>query len=137
MHENGIVHRDLKTMNIMCKRGGRIVKIADLGVSRQLSEDTLLLNTFYGTPLYISPELVENKPYNEKADIWSLGIILYEMCALVTPFRAKTLLGLAQCITKGKYEPIPRNYSKHVERCIRWLLQVDYQKRPNIVQLLR
>ena len=65
----------------MCKRGGRIVKIADLGVSRQLSEDTLLLNTFYGTPLYISPELVENKPYNEKAEIWSLGIILNEMSA--------------------------------------------------------
>lgn len=58
-----------------------------MGVSRQVSEDTIMLNTFYGTPLYLSPELVENQPYNEKTDIWSLGIILYEMACLRLPFR--------------------------------------------------
>ena len=112
LHENGIVHRDLKTMNVMCKNGGKTVKIADLGVSRQLSEDTFLLNTFYGTPLYLSPELVENKPYNEKTDIWSLGIILYEMCTLNPPFKGKTILELAKQITSGKFEALPKqNFS--------------------------
>lgn len=96
LHENGIIHRDLKALNIMCAKGGRLFKIGDLGVSRQVSEDTVMLNTFYGTPLYLSPELVENKPYNEKTDIWSLGIILYEICTLTQPFKAQTLMGLAK-----------------------------------------
>eukprot|EP01038_Epipyxis_sp_PR26KG_P007591 gene7591-10340_t len=136
MHENGIIHRDLKAMNILCARDGRVFKIADLGVSRQVSEDTVLLNTFYGTPLYLSPELVENKPYNEKTDIWSLGVILYELCALNHPFKANTLLGLARLVLAGRYDPIPSMYSSHMSRCIQWLLNKDYQKRPNIAQLL-
>jgi serine/threonine protein kinase len=48
------------------------------GVSRQVSEETVMLNTFYGTPLYLSPELVENRPYNEKTDMWSLGECVLE-----------------------------------------------------------
>jgi NIMA (never in mitosis gene a)-related kinase len=51
LHENGIIHRDLKTMNILCCRGGTRVKLADLGVSRQVSQETMMLQTFYGTPL--------------------------------------------------------------------------------------
>ena len=137
LHENGIVHRDLKTMNILCSHGGRVVKIADLGVSRQVSENTMLLNTFYGTPLYLSPELVQNKPYNEKADMWSLGVILYEMCSLRPPFVANTLIALAKQILKGKYDPLPKKmFSNNVERCVKWLLQVDFSKRPSINQLL-
>ena len=55
-----------------------------------------MLNTFYGTPLYLSPELIENRPYNEKTDIWSLGVLLYELCMLTQPFKATTLIGLAK-----------------------------------------
>ncbi|KAJ1390165.1 kinase-like domain-containing protein [Ochromonadaceae sp. CCMP2298] len=66
------------------------------GVSRQVSDHTLLLKSFYGTPLYLSPELVENRPYNEKTDIWSLGVILYELCALSAPFKGNTLLAVAR-----------------------------------------
>lgn len=137
LHENGIVHRDLKTLNVMCIDGGQVVKLADLGVSRQLSDETLMLETFYGTPYYLSPELVENKPYNEKTDIWSLGIILYEMAALSTPFKGKTVLDLGRCVMAGKYEPIPSSYSHHLSKCIRWMLSADMTQRPNIVQLLR
>ena len=148
LHEHGIVHRDLKTMNIMVintkKHKHRYdVKIADLGVSRQLSEDTMMLQTFYGTPLYLSPELVENKQYNEKTDLWSLGVILYELATLSHPFKSKTLLGLAKLVTAGKYEDIDNfggsskgPYSKGLSRCIKWLLNVNYLDRPNIMQLL-
>ena len=93
LHENGIVHRDLKTLNIMLVRNDRQIKLGDLGVSRQVSANTFMLKTFYGTPLYLSPELVENSHYNEKTDIWSLGVMLYEMAALIPPFRGPTLLG--------------------------------------------
>ena len=52
------------------------IKIADLGVGRRMSAETHVLNTFYGTPLYASPELCDNASYNEKTDIWSLGVVL-------------------------------------------------------------
>jgi NIMA (never in mitosis gene a)-related kinase len=60
-----------------------------------------------GTPYYISPEIVENKPYSFKTDIWSLGVILYEMCALKPPFDGNSLPYLAMRIVQGKYNPIP------------------------------
>ena len=137
LHENGIVHRDLKSLNIMLTKGNKQIKLADLGVSRQVSEDTIMLNTFYGTPLYLSPELVENSAYNEKTDIWSLGVILYEITALRCPFRSRTLLGLARAIKQGTYEALPDHYSPNIGRCIRWLLQVDYTKRPHINQIIK
>lgn len=136
LHENGIVHRDLKSLNIMLTKRGRIFKIGDLGVSRQVSEETVMLNTFYGTPLYLSPELVENKPYNEKTDMWSLGVLLYEMTTFTVPFKANTILALAKQVLKGKYNPISNQYSSHLERCIAWLLQLDYAKRPNVMQVI-
>jgi serine/threonine protein kinase len=136
LHENGIVHRDLKALNIMLTRNENTVKLADLGVSRQVSEDTMLLNTFYGTPLYLSPELVDNSAYNEKTDIWSLGVILYELAALRCPFRSQTLLGLAKCIKRGVYDSIPDHFSPELSRCIKWLLQIDYTKRPHINKIV-
>ena len=60
-----------------------------------------------GTPYYISPEILENKAYSFKADVWSLGIVLYEMCAKKPPFDAKTLPALALKIIKGNFNQIP------------------------------
>jgi len=136
LHEHGIIHRDLKPLNVFCSSNGRTFKIGDLGVSRQVSEDTLLLKSFYGTPLYLSPELVESKPYNEKTDIWSLGVILYELCALSPPFKGSSLLEVARMVTQGTYSPIPKHFSPHMQKCISWMLHVNYVKRPNIVQVI-
>ena len=61
-------------------------------IGLQVSENTIMLQTMYGTPLYLSPELLHNKPYNEKTDIWSLGIVLYELCGNVTQYAVKLLL---------------------------------------------
>jgi serine/threonine protein kinase len=139
MHEIGIVHRDLKPMNIFCSPDYLHFKVGDLGVSRQVSEDTLMLQTHTGTPLYISPELLENKLYNERTDIWSLGVILYELCALTTPFRGKSILQLAQSIIKGNYDPLPPQFAHtpHLGKCIKGLLNVEFMKRPSILALLQ
>lgn len=136
LHEHGIIHRDLKPLNIMVSTSGKHFKLGDLGVSRQLSEDTVLVRSFYGTPLYLSPELVESKPYNEKTDIWSLGVILYELCCLCPPFQGNTLLDVAKMVSTGKYPPLPGHYSSQLHRCVGWMLQLDYTKRPNVVQLI-
>lgn len=136
LHENGIIHRDIKALNVFYDPSRNIYKIGDLGVSRQVSEQTALVHTFHGTPLYLSPELIENSAYNEKTDIWSLGILLYELCALVPPFRASSLVALAKVVLKGDFEDIPNLYSSSLSRLIRWMLSKDYTKRPSVVQVL-
>ena len=135
LHKNGIIHRDLKSMNVLLCDGAKVVKITDLGVSRQLSENTFLLKTLYGTPLYLSPEMVQGTPYNEKTDIWSLGVILYEMCALITPFQGSSLLALACAIKDGVVTPIPNCYSKLMHNFIRWLLIPDFNIRPSVADI--
>jgi serine/threonine protein kinase len=105
------------------KDGTVVIKLADLGVGRLMSQHTHMLQvrvlhhgvvfadtgllrcgivslvrvqTFYGTPLYASPELCENQPYNEKTDIWSLGVVLYELAALSPPFGGKFVFYVAR-----------------------------------------
>lgn len=136
LHQNGIIHRDIKALNIFYDPMLQKYKVGDLGVSRQVSEQTMLVQTFYGTPLYLSPELVENRAYNEKTDIWSLGVLLYELCALKPPFIAPTLMALAKLVVIGQYEPLHRSYSRSLHRCVAWMLTKDYLKRPSIIDVL-
>jgi NIMA (never in mitosis gene a)-related kinase len=136
LHENGIIHRDIKTLNILISSNYTTYKISDLGVSRQISENTLFLNTFYGTPFYLSPELIENKAYNEKTDIWSLGVILYELSALKAPFAGRTFVELTQKIASCEFEQIPSFYSHWMRQLISRILVREYQKRPSISQIV-
>jgi NIMA (never in mitosis gene a)-related kinase len=64
-----------------------------------------------GTPYYLSPEIINSKPYNSKTDIWSLGVMLYEMCCLKPPFDGPNLHMLAMKIVRGAFTPIPGTYS--------------------------
>ncbi|GMH95100.1 hypothetical protein TrST_g1575 [Triparma strigata] len=136
LHSNGVIHRDIKSLNIMmCKDG--MVKIGDLGVSRQVGQETMMLQTFYGTPLYASPELCENKPYNEKTDIWSLGVVLYEIACLTPPFSGHNLIALAENIRSARYPAMPKGlYSESLTRMVAMLLQRNHSKRPSIKQIL-
>lgn len=94
------------------------LKIGDLGVAKEVVESHT--HTIVGTPYYLSPELCEEKPYNNKSDIWSLGCILYELCTLKHPFDAKTQGGLFLKIIKENYEPISDYYSKELADLIAW-----------------
>ena len=89
-----------------------------------------------GTPYYASPEVWKDLPYDLKSDIWSLGCVLYEMCALVPPFRADDMNGLFKRVLKGSYPPIPSHYSMDMRQLIKTLLQVQPQARPNCEQIL-
>ena len=89
MHSHSVLHRDLKTLNIFLNKDNKI-KIGDLGVAKILENmETDFATSKVGTPYYLSPEVCEDRPYNSKSDIWSLGCILYEMCTLKHPFEAK------------------------------------------------
>ena len=83
MHQKNIVHRDLKTDNIMLHNG--IIKIIDLGFSKMLDEEGLT-ETPLGTITTMAPEIITRQKYGLKADIWSIGVIFYEMIYGVLPY---------------------------------------------------
>jgi eukaryotic-like serine/threonine-protein kinase len=104
-HNQGVVHRDLKPTNIMLDKGGN-VKIMDFGIARSLRERGITgPSVLIGTPEYMSPEQAEAKEVDQRSDIYSLGIMLYEMAAGRVPFEGDTALSIAM---KHKGE-IPRN----------------------------
>ena len=96
--ENKIIHRDLKPQNILVTNLGDI-KITDFGFARYF-EDNTILNTICGSPLYMAPEIIKNRKYDFKSDLWSVGIIFYEMLTGNTPFKAKNIFDLINIIEK-------------------------------------
>lgn len=88
LHSRRILHRDIKTLNIFLDGKDR-VKIGDLGVSKVINDSSFFAHTIIGTPYYLSPELCEERPYNEKSDIWAMGCVLYELMTGDHPFQAK------------------------------------------------
>lgn len=102
IHQNGIVHRDLKLENIILDSEGN-VKIADFGLANYYNHNSAL-HTFCGSPLYASPEIVNGKPYHgPEVDIWSLGVVLYTLAYGAMPFESTNLSVLRQQISSGQY----------------------------------
>ena len=85
--------------------------MGDFGISKVLENTIDSATTVVGTPYYMSPEVCQNHPYSSKSDIWALGCLLYELCALKHAFESGNLLGLVNKIVHDKVEDIPNNYS--------------------------
>lgn len=92
--------------------------------------------TVVGTPYYISPEIAQSKPYGFKSDIWSLGVMLYELTALKPPFDAPSLHFLAMKIVRGAYNPVPTQYSTELKSLIGSMLNVNEKMRPDVSKIL-
>lgn len=135
MHDRKILHRDLKTQNVFLTSKGE-VKIGDFGISRVLQHTYDCAQTAIGTPYYLSPEICQEKPYNQKSDIWSLGCILYEMVTLRHAFDASSMKGLVVKILRGTYPSIPSCYSQNLRDLIDEMLEKDPRKRPSVKKIL-
>jgi NIMA (never in mitosis gene a)-related kinase len=85
--EGRILHRDLKPGNVFLDLNNN-VKLGDFGLSKIMGQESVFAKTHVGTPYYMSPELIDGSPYNEKSDIWSAGCVIYELAALRAPFEA-------------------------------------------------
>jgi len=124
-HSLGIVHRDLKPQNIMVDEGGN-VRIMDFGIARSLlTKGVTAAGVMIGTPEYMSPEQVEGKPVDQRSDIYSLGIILYEMVSGRVPFEGDTpfTVGVKHkselpCDPRELNPQIPADFSALVLRCL-------------------
>ena len=135
IHDRKILHRDLKTQNVFLTSKGE-VKIGDFGIARVLQHTYDCAQTAIGTPYYLSPEICQEKPYNQKSDIWSLGCILYEMVTLRHAFDSNSMKGLVVKILKGTYPAIPSCYSQNLRDLIDEMLQKDPHKRPSVKRIL-
>ena len=134
LHDLKILHRDLKSANIFLFSDGS-AKIGDLNVSKVVRMGMGLTQT--GTPYYASPEVWDNKPYDSKSDIWSLGCVTYEMITLHPPFRAQSMEGLYNKIIKGQYTKISDKYSSDLAQIIDLLLKVRPEDRPSCQCILK
>ena len=127
------MHRDLKTANIFLMKNG-ICKLGDLNVAKIYNGD--LLNSKMGTPCYAAPEIWNHKNYTFKSDIWSLGIILYELCTFNLPFYGSDYKDTYKKLMKGYYSSIPNHYSHELNIIINMLLQFNPNNKPTCNQIL-
>ncbi|KAK5638408.1 hypothetical protein RI129_012703 [Pyrocoelia pectoralis] len=134
-HSQGVVHRDLKAENLLLDHNMNI-KLADFGFSNQFT-DGCQLSTWCGSPPYAAPELFQGFKYDgPKADIWSLGVVLYVLVCGSLPFDGPTLQALQNVVISGKFR-IPYFMSQECEHLIRHMLVVDPDKRLTMVQIAK
>lgn len=111
------------------------VKLGDFGLSK-LMQSHDFASTYVGTPYYMSPEICAAERYTLHSDIWSLGCVMYELCARKPPFDARTHLQLIQKIKDGRVEPLASIYSPELQSTIKSCLKTNPLQRPDTAALL-
>lgn len=137
LHENGIWHRDIKPENFLVFENGDVL-LADLGLAARLN-DKVMDSEFVGTIQYAAPEIIENTPYTNKIDIWSLGVSLFILLSGTNPFPVTPEETLRRCILKAAYFYSFRQWKKissEAKNLIDMMLKVDPNDRIGVKEAL-
>ena len=135
LHSKNIIHRDIKSQNLLLSSEGRI-KISDFGIS--INKNNIDSNIIVGSPYWMSPEVIIRDNYNEKTDIYSLGITIYELVEGFPPYSEfKPAIAMKKIIQNPiKSLKNDNKYSKELNDFVKLCLNVDFNERPNVSQLL-
>eukprot|EP00929_Paragymnodinium_shiwhaense_P007706 TRINITY_DN111616_c0_g1_i1.p1 TRINITY_DN111616_c0_g1~~TRINITY_DN111616_c0_g1_i1.p1 ORF type:complete len:1391 (+),score=295.62 TRINITY_DN111616_c0_g1_i1:196-4368(+) len=124
LHSQKIVHRDMKPQNVLIGPNNT-VKLCDFGFARVMSCHTTVLHSIKGSPLYMAPELMKERPYDYRADLWSLGVICYELVVGAPPFYADSIVSLMHIVVQK-----PVVYPEQMPQVLKSFLQALLQKDP-------
>ncbi len=130
-HQRGYIHRDIKPGNIMLSSRGE-VKIMDFGIVRKIDSDLTQTGSFLGTPSYMSPEQLKGEGVSPRSDLFSLGVMLYELVSGEKPFKAENEASLVQKIINEKERPVRKInplVPRRVQRIIKKLMKKNPQQR--------
>ncbi len=134
-HDRRVLHRDIKPQNIFLSGGH--VRLGDFGISKVLGSTMSVASTWVGTPLYVAPEVCLGQDYDEGCDVWSLGVVAYELCALAPPFRAATMPALILRICDQEAPALPtERYSPELNHLVHAMLRKSPSSRPSIHEVL-
>eukprot|EP00754_Rhynchopus_humris_P039162 Rhum_TRINITY_DN2187_c0_g1::Rhum_TRINITY_DN2187_c0_g1_i1::g.6239::m.6239/K08857/NEK1_4_5; NIMA (never in mitosis gene a)-related kinase 1/4/5 len=136
LHTSRVLHRDLKTANVFLDVE-KNVKLGDFGLSRKLEDAENFSGQMVGTPYYFAPEVVNSKPFSNKTDVWSAGVIAYEVAFLKKPFQAKSMKGLYKRISECKFEAMPDDADARISRLVTSILQLEPKDRPSASTLCK
>jgi len=134
LHGRRIMHRDMKSQNVFLTGAG-VVKLGDFGIARVLEDSETCAETRVGTPHNLPPEICESRPYDFKADIWGLGVMLYEILSLEVPFSGTSVAGLVVRICTAEPKPVPSVYSCELRALSSQLLAKKADARPSAAEV--
>jgi NIMA (never in mitosis gene a)-related kinase len=135
IHDQHVLHRDLKSSNFFLSKSGNL-KLGDFGIAKVLASTAACARTQIGTPYYLSPEVCQEKPYTWPSDMWAMGCVLYELCALKVPFDASNISSLVQKICRGPTPTIPGAYSDFLRNLCSEMLSRSASMRPSAESIL-
>jgi serine/threonine protein kinase len=142
LHSRGMIHRDIKSANLFLTSNG-LLKLGDFGIAKVLERNSDRMSarttrTPVGTPMYMSPELCNGLPYSSKADMWAMGCVLFELCALRPAFVAQSMDMLMAKIKRGQHDRgLPRHFSVDLTELVGALLSLDERQRPSAADILK
>jgi len=142
-HEQEVVHRDIKPANIMLMKNDQ-VRVADFGIARVISSSKTHTGVIFGTPSYMSPEQVAGKKVDGRSDLFSLGIVFYEMLTGQRPFSGDSISALLYAVSNSEFVPLkeiapktPSGCAQIIERMLAKGVSKRYQSASQIIKDIR
>mmetsp|Transcript_22291 Transcript_22291/g.66974 ORF Transcript_22291/g.66974 Transcript_22291/m.66974 type:complete len:830 (-) Transcript_22291:149-2638(-) len=137
LHDKNEIHRDLKSPNILLATDGRTLRISDFGTSRKVGSRSLSEKTVCGSPPWMAPELIRNEPYGKTVDVWSYGVVLWELLTGEVPYRGveqgAIIFGVA---SKSLHLPVPSTAPLGFSLLLKQCWNIEPKHRPAFRQIL-